>query len=159
MGILPDINAQVSLDFVAGVSIFLIAFMGAAAFLPGLIIPYVSESDELTLIADRVSIILVEGYLVDSKENPNLLNNTSRIGDFFNNKLGSEYDNTANELGLNSTGLYRSYDLNVSINYVDGSSRSGGETPPSYGNIGQTERVVLVNTTSNETAILSVKVW
>ena len=160
MGILKDTNAQTSFDFLIGIVIFVVTFMTIVIFVPGMFTPFISESDELTLVADRVSVRLVEGYLIDSPKNPNLLNNTTKINDFFNNKLTSEYDNTIYELGLNRTGSYRSYDINASLYYESANqTKIGGENPPYFGNIGQTVRVVLVNTSTNEVAILSIKVW
>ncbi|MDY6931418.1 MAG: hypothetical protein SVJ22_05840 [Halobacteriota archaeon] len=94
-------DAQVSIDFLAGITIFLVTFIAIALFIPGMFTPFQSETVDLNSVAYRTSVILIEdpgrwnnttvggsdweknvttranlrriGLAVD-KDNPNLLN-------------------------------------------------------------------------------------
>ncbi len=154
---LHDDSGQLSIDYIVGVSIFLITFIYVGAFIPGMLLPFQSTSDELTGMADRVSVALVMDYLVDDPSRPNVVN-TTKLYNFLNNELdGSNISGTADKLGLRSS--VKSYNLNVSLKYMNGTSRVNGTELPDFANIAQTKRVILINSTSNATAILAVRVW
>ncbi len=57
-------GAQITIDYVAGMSIFLLTVAFVFQFMYGLFTPFQSGSDEVTLAADRASTILVERLLV-----------------------------------------------------------------------------------------------
>lgn len=60
----PD--GQTSLDFLIGITIFLLAFIFVFAFIPKMFTPFVSNSDQLTMAADRAAEALVESVLIDT---------------------------------------------------------------------------------------------
>jgi hypothetical protein len=60
MRLKSDSNGQLSIDFLLGVTIFIMAFLFLFIAIPSLFTPFQSNSDELTMIADRVGAMLVE---------------------------------------------------------------------------------------------------
>jgi hypothetical protein len=137
-------SAQVSLDFLVGISIFLFTFMFVAQFIPNMFIPFESESEVTTLLADAASTRLVENYLVIDPSEPNVISKT-QINEFLDNELDdANITATKNMLGLNISGssYQRLYSLNASITYLNGTEKTNGDTLDSYVPIGQTSRVV-----------------
>jgi hypothetical protein len=64
-----DNSAQLSIDFLLGVTIFILAFIFLFIAIPSLFVPFQSNSDELTMTADRVAANLVENVLANRSSN------------------------------------------------------------------------------------------
>ncbi len=156
-----DNRGQMHLDYLIGIAIFLTSIIFVFSYTAGLFTPFQSNSDEVTLIADRISTNLIEQNMsVGNSRTPNLLSSTN-IDNFFN-EADANYTGIIDYYGMNSS--YLTYELNVTLQNITAGNidYSTGKTLPVQGNIGQTKRIVLVQ---NETtgaqvqAILAVRVW
>ena len=169
-----DSGAQISLDYLIGVTIFLLAFIFVFAFIPGMFVPFNSNSDEITMSADRVASTLVENVLVvggsDHKQ-PCILD-VATINQFKNDV---ENNPTTCKLQLQKLGLNRSadgslYDLQVFIS-MEGSSPIDIKSSDTMGdtNVGQSKRYVLMRDSTaapgsidnypGRSALVIVRVW
>lgn len=63
---LKNNDGQTSLDFLIGITLFLLVFIFVFAFIPKMFTPFQTDSDELTMAADRAAGALVESKLVDT---------------------------------------------------------------------------------------------
>ncbi|WP_052721396.1 hypothetical protein [Methanococcoides methylutens] len=170
-------EGQVTIDYLMGITIFIVALFFIFQYSAGLFTPFQSNSDEVTLVADRVATSITEMEMnAGDIRTPNLIDE-NKAGDYFKDlSTPSGYDDIVQDFGLR--GDYHRYDLNVTlenktimnnIEIVTLSSTSNGEVTamagnplPLSGNIGQTKRIVLIEdsiTGETETAILSVRVW
>ncbi|MDP2767502.1 MAG: hypothetical protein Q8O41_08650 [Candidatus Methanoperedens sp.] len=166
-------SAQITIDYIAGIGIFLLSVVFVFQFVYGLFIPFQSGSDKATLAADRASTVLVEQMLhADTSGALNVIDQ-GKLYSFNNTKLNysnqTNYTNTLREIGLFSNQTV--FDLNIMVAYPNGTvmNQSGPNFPlvsgpalPDNTDIGQTKRLVLIVNSStgyNETAILSVRVW
>lgn len=165
IGTVKDDKAQMTIDYAAGMGIFLLAVAFVFQFIYGLFIPFQSGSDEVVLAADRVSTVLVERLLVADKAGAMNIIDQGKLYYFNNMKLNHSnqtyYNNELGELGLLSNEII--FDVNISATRLDGSimNQSGPELPENI-NIGQSKRLVLIVNSStgyNESAIISVRVW
>lgn len=160
-------RAQMTVDFVVGIGIFLIAVAFVFQFIYGLFLPFQSSSDSVTLAADRASVVIVERMLVPERsENSNVIDD-GKLAYFNNTKLNSKSDpqnyiDTLSEVGLLSTETY-TFDMNISVTRSDGTIRNqSGPTVPDKADIGQTRRLVRIINSSNgynETVTFSTRVW
>jgi len=151
-------QAQITIDYLASITIFIFAIFFVFQFTSGLFTPFQSNSDEVTLIADRTAVQLVENMMsAGDAAVPNLVNAT-KVDTFFT-QLNISYAGTIDTLGL--SGTYLSYDFNVTLENSTALINSAGKPLPSTGNIGQTKRIVLLKDAdgNTETAILSVRAW
>ncbi|MBP2031034.1 hypothetical protein J2755_001982 [Methanohalophilus levihalophilus] len=152
-------RAQIAIDYLVGITIFLLAVFFVFQYTSGLFTPFESDSDEITLVADRAATAIVENEMsAQSITTPNLVDKNNV--DTFIALLNVDYNDTVHTLGL-SGGFY-SYNLNVTIENSTSTMYVAGEKLPFYGNIGQTKRIVLLEDTSAgtiEAAIVSVRVW
>ena len=164
-----------SLDFIIGLTVFLVAFIFVFSFIPGLFVPFVSNSDELTMTADRTAMMLADDTLAlrdSSGIYPGILNATL-IANFQNNVTdNAKYRQLRTDLGLNSSesGLYS---FQVIIQYQDGTMtniiNSADVVQNVNGNVGQSKRFVYVrdltlppsdpNNYPGRMAIMTVRVW
>ncbi|MBI4362546.1 MAG: hypothetical protein HY558_05160 [Euryarchaeota archaeon] len=133
-------GGQLSLDFLIGVTLFLFTFMFVAQMVPTLFTPFDAQSDVTTLLADRVSVALVERYLVDDPTKPSVLNMS---------KLWSLVTDTATDSGkatwkakLGLIGPRGQHDFNVSYSYGNGTTLYAGNATQASGNVGRTVRAV-----------------
>jgi hypothetical protein len=160
-------GAQITIDYVAGMSIFLLTVAFVFQFMYGLFTPFQSGSEEVTLAADRTSTILVERMLAADRVGAMSVIDQGKLIYFNNTKLNvsnqTSYTNTLRELGLFSKESV--FDLNISVanlTYPNNPMNQSGPELPDNLDIGQTRRLVLIVNTStgyNETAIISVRVW
>lgn len=158
-------SAQVTIDYIVGIGIFLLTVFFVFQFVYGLFIPFQSGSDKVTLAADRASIVLVEQLLHADKSGELNVIDQGKLYSFNNTQLNysnqTSYNDALLELGLSSdeTG----FDMNISVAYTNGAIiNQSGPVLPENTDIGQTKRMVLIvnpSTGFNETAILSVRVW
>ncbi len=160
-------DAQITIDYVAGMGVFLLAVAFVFQFMYSLFLPFQSGSDEVTLAADRVSTVLVERILVAEKSGQANVIDQGKL-DYFTKTRLKRYDLAAYNDALREVGLFSSenvFDFNVSaanLSNLDNPMYQGGPSPPENLDIGQTKRLVLIVNSStgyNETAVISVKVW
>lgn len=167
---LKDERGQMSIDFLAGLALFILALLFLAQFIPGMFVPFQSETIDLSSVAYRTSVILVEdpgwyngtiqgedwendianvsrvGLAID-KGHPNKLNTSKR--DVFENKTLIDNENLTQKLGL-----YRKigdnpidYGYNISIDDLNGTILAArGEIPPEYGDVVKMKRIVWMQT-------------
>lgn len=157
-------SAQITIDYIAGMGIFLVAVVFVFQFMYGLFLPFQAGSDEVTLAADRTSSILVERLLHTETSGELNAIDQGKLYYFNNTKLNysdqANYTNTLRELGLFSSETM--FDVNISVSNLTFLLNQSGPTLPDNTNIGQTKRLVLIINSStgyNETAIVSVRVW
>lgn len=158
-GAFMDSKGQITIDYLIGITIFLFAVLFIFNYTSGIFTPFHSNSDEITLIADRTSTALVEKILSEGDETvPNLVNK-AKVDTFFG-ELDTNYESTVDYLGL--TGSYLRYDLNVTMENQTSVMNTAGKVIPSGVNVGQTRRIVLIKndaTGGTELAIISFRVW
>lgn len=157
-----DSRGQITIDYLISITIFLLAIVFVFNYTSGIFTPFQSNSDEVTLIADRVSTSAVEKRMSAGDEGlPNLVNDT-KMKEFFTELNATNYQSTVDSLGMNGT--YLRYDLNVTAENISSGKivyTAGKEIPPQV-NVGQTRRVILCKnetTGSKEKMILSFRVW
>ena len=153
-------KGQMTIDYLISITIFLFAIFFVFQYISGLFTPFESNSDEVTLVADRVSTLVVENIMgAGDAAVPNLVTST-KVDSLFTS-LDIDYEDTRSSFGL--SGSYVDYDVNVTLgNETSGIINSGGAVLPSVGNVGQTKRVVLfmdADTGVTEKRIVSVRVW
>ncbi len=160
-------SAQVTIDYIAGIGIFLIAVFFVFQFMYGLFIPFQSDSDKATLAADRTAIVLVERLLhVDKTGELNVIDQ-GKLYYFNNTRLNysnqTNYTATLREIGIFSNETV--FDMNISVADIaapDIPMNQSGPRLPENTYVGQTKRIIfIVNSITgyNKTAILSVRVW
>ena len=165
-------RAQTTIDYMAGMSIFLLTVAFVFQFMNSLFAPFQTTADDVTLAADRASTVLVERLLIADKSGALSIIDEGKLNYFNNTRLNytnktinsnnkTNYQNALDELGLLSE--YIIYDMNMSVTDINGSKMyiSGPELLENV-DIGQTRRLVLIvnSTTGNQTrAILYVRVW
>ena len=149
-----------TIDYLISITIFLFAIFFVFQYISGLFTPFESNSDEVTLMADRVSTLVVENIMgAGDAAVPNLVISTE-VNTFFT-LLDADYGGTRSSLGL--YGTYVEHDVNITLeNESAGIINSAGAVLPSVGNVGQTKRIVLfmdADTGITENRIVSVRVW
>ncbi len=159
-------SAQVTIDYIAGIGIFLLSVVFIFQFMYGLFIPFQSGSDKASLAADRVSTVLVERLLhADSSDELNVIDQGKLY--YFNNTRLNYSNQTAYNNALREVGLFSNqtvFDLNISVVNLTSNSliNQSGPSLPENTDIGQTKRMVLIvnSTNGNQTyAIFSARVW
>ena len=149
-----------TIDYLISITIFLFAIFFVFQYISGLFTPFESNSDEVTLVADRLSTLVVENIMsAGDAAVPNLVTSTE-VNTFFT-LLDADYEDTRSSMGLDGT--YVDYDVNVTMeNESSGIISSAGAVLPSVGNVGQTKRIVLfmdADTGVTENRIVSIRVW
>jgi hypothetical protein len=170
---LKNNNAQVNIDYIAGIGIFLLSVFFVFQFINSIFTPFQSSSDQVTLAADRAGTVLVERMLHSEKSSELNVIDQGKLYYFNNNRLN--YSNQTNynaallEIGLSS--VESTFNMNVTVAYLNGTIMNqygtsfpllSGPALPGTTDIGQIKRIVLIINSSagyNETAILSVRVW
>ena len=168
---LKDERGQLSIDFLVGISLFILALLFMAHFIPGMFVPFQSETIDLSSVAYRTSVILVEdpgwwdnetgadygegwqkdnhlanvrrvGLAID-KEHPNVLKMSKITG--FNTQIDDA--NLTDKLGLyrNIGGNPIDYGYNITIvNASNTILAARGEIPPEYGDVVKMKRIASV---------------
>lgn len=173
--LVKDTSAQMGLDFLLGISVFLVAFIFVFAFIPGLFVPFVSNSDELTMTADRASIILTCDILAKSDSDgihPSILD--ARKIAAFDASMSDPVQNRQirSSMGLNMSGN-ELYNLEIVFEIQDNPTpyiiNSGESAANLIGNIGQSKRFVMIRNPDapigqadnypGRMAIMTVRVW
>jgi hypothetical protein len=161
---LREDKGQISLDFIAGTVIFMVTFMFLFQTLTSLFVPFVSNSDEIKSMADRVAMTLAESTngLADSPTENNIISVNRAIE--LNDQMSSDYNGVLEEYGLSSDNT--KYNLNLSIRETDGTIYeyqgnvvlNNGPVSPVTTNVAQTSRIVYIEQ-ENEITTLYVRVW
>jgi len=166
-----ETSGQISIDFLVGISLFLLTLVFLVQFIPMIFVSFGSEPIDLSSVAYRTSVILVEdpgcwnnsatlrtesdwenhvdrttrvGLAID-KDHPNILN-LSKIAAFSNTTALND------SMLINCTTLYRviggnriTYNFNITIAYLNGTVIvARGDSPPRSGNAARIERLVVV---------------
>jgi hypothetical protein len=158
IGLRNDNNGQVSIDFLLGVTIFLLAFIFLISAIPSMFTPFQSNSDELTMMADRVAATLVEDTLVYSPDETSIID----LGKFttFKGNVPSLYP----AVGLDNT----KYHIEVELEHLDTTDNtikpldSLNDGSPSGENVGQSRRYVVMMDPTNwpgERGVMVVRIW
>lgn len=82
-------RAQTTIDFMIGMGVFLLVVGFVLGVIPGMIDPF-SDSQETTIVADRIATQISEGMLAEP-DRPTVLNETC-VNAFFNQSLASGDD-------------------------------------------------------------------
>ncbi len=146
-----DDDGQMTLDFLLGLVIFMMAVLYLATAIPGIFMPYQSNAVDLSSVAYRTSALLVEdpGYYIPAGsssgstqwEMRDNIDNLSRIGLASSksmpgaislkkiNALGDNvtYERSRDKLGLNNT---VPYDYSLEISWIDGDGNVNTMTKP-----------------------------
>jgi len=168
---LKDERGQLSIDFLVGISLFILALLFMAHFIPGMFVPFQSETIDLNSVAYRTSVILVEdpGWWDGGEDWENHIENVRRVGLAIDkehpNKLNmSKTKGFKNATQINDTylthklGLYRivgdneiDYGYNITIEDLNGNILdTRGEIPPEYGDVVKMKRIVWMHTSSEK---------
>lgn len=175
-----DDGGQMSIDFLIGVTIFILAFLFLIMAIPQMFTPFQSNSDELTMIADRVGATLVEKELTATNDGGDLLPGIVDVAKItaLNNELDKPNDQDTigkrKSLGLdNGVSVYH---LQVEImEYRDDGTDilphimipQTNSINPGSQNVGQSRRFVYVRDSGASgvsrwpgyTSIMVVRVW
>jgi len=164
--LIVDDKAQVSLDYVIAVSIFILSFFFLLSVISNLFLPFQFNSDETKSIADRISTILVEtnNGIAISDSSPNIVEEQKimQLNDDLNDNV--TYEIKRAQLGLLTSTL--NYNINVSLRYFNNTPYPSsinplllaGAIPDESSNLGKTVRIVYLSQDSKK-LILIVKVW
>jgi hypothetical protein len=169
-----DSSGQISIDFLIGITIFIAAFMFLMVVIPSMFTPFQSNSDELTMMADRVAATLVEKSLVYQQTPTSPLMPGVVDIDTFDNTYKSDLSALYDTIGLDRN----KYSIEVllewdALNPVTGMTEiqvgdSISDTTHNVGNqnVGQSRRFVLVRDSTlagddwpGRKAILVVRIW
>ncbi|MFB6360996.1 MAG: hypothetical protein ABEH59_06700, partial [Halobacteriales archaeon] len=82
-------RAQTTIDFLIGMGVFLLVVGFVLGVIPSMVDPF-SDSQETTIVADRIATQISEGMLADP-DRPTVLNQTC-VNEFFNESLASGAD-------------------------------------------------------------------
>jgi len=163
---LENERGQVSLDYIIGITIFIVAFLFMYNLLTSLLLPFQLNSDEVKSMAERASTVLVESSsgLAISESNPNVIDKGKvvQLNSSLNNP--SMYNTMLINLGLSTTNI--NYNINVSLRYINNTLYpspanpvlKAGPAPDEYSNVGKITRIVYLSQDSQR-LILEVKVW
>ena len=161
-------RGQVSLDYIIGITLFIVAFLFVYNLLTSLLLPFQLNADEVKPMAERASTVLVESSsgLAISESNPNVIDieKVRQLDSDLNDP--SIYETKLRELGLSTANI--NYNINVSLRYINNTLYPGimpsvpllnaGKTPDDSSNVGKITRVVYLSQQS-QILILDVKVW
>jgi len=161
-----DCEGLISIDYITGISIFILSFFFLFNILTSMFIPFESTSDEVKAMSNRISTVLAESStgIITSATSPNIID-PAKVSQF-NESLNdpSKSDAIMAQLGLYSGET--NYKLNVSLNYLNGSiyiagskpMLLGGPLPDEFTNVALTSRIVYLPSDSRM-LMLKVKVW
>ncbi len=160
-------DGQISIDFLVGITIFLVAFLYLITSIPTLFIPFQSNSDELTMMADKVAATLVESELANTTAAGTPLPGIIDYSKFtrLNERINGDSIGTRKALGLDVGDRVYSLEVilqeyndstNTFTNYTISDGSSAGNS-----NVGQSRRFVMVrnNDFPGTKAIMVVRVW
>lgn len=160
-------RGQTAIDFLAGMTVFLVAVGFVLSFVPGMFQPFETDSGANMVGAGRGATLLVEDVLVEDTASPGVLNETC-TAEFFDadgNTDGCRFGDDGNDLPA-ALGLddFRRVNVTIesggSVETVQGDAGSVtaavGRSPASTDDVVVATRVVLLD---GEQATLYVRVW
>ena len=157
-------RAQTTIDFLVGMSVFLMTVAFVIAFLPSVFEPFTAADEGNTLAADRTAALLAEHLLADPAT-PTVLDATC-TAEFFSETddgmIGDcrfTHDATDLEAALGvgpATAVNVTVEEGGTVHAVDGVELSAGPTPPNSESVVSARRVVLLD---GEERDLFVRVW
>lgn len=159
-------RGQVSLDYIIGITIFILSFLFMYNLLTGLLLPFQINAGEVVPMAERASTVLAESSsgLAISESNPNVID--LEKAKWLNSSLNdhSLYDDMLIQLGLSTTNI--NYNINVSLRHINNTLYknlgltvlNAGKVPDDYANVGKITRVVYLSQDS-QILLLDVRVW
>jgi hypothetical protein len=162
----PHARAQTSIDFVVGMSVFLLTVAFVVAFLPGVFEPFTATGSGDVLAADRTAGLLAEQLLAD-QTNPGAFDSActaeffDAAGDGAGGVSGCQFTTDAADLDA-ALGLGPATAVNVTIENGgtvqsrDGVVLAAGPTPPESESVVVSRRVVLLG---GDDADLYVRLW
>ena len=164
-----DDRAQTVLDFVVGMSVFLLVVGFTFAFVPSLLEPYIVGEGSTVIVAERGTAQLVESSLAGPGSTATLSGVCTHA--FFN---GTDAETAASELGCNwesnadalhaELGVDEDRGLNVTVTRNgtlgklgdDEVPMRGGDAPPRSQSVSAASRIVDID---GETYRLTLRVW
>lgn len=157
-------RAQISIDYIIGISIFIVAFLFMYNLLTSLLLPFQINQGEVVPMAERASTVLVESsrWLAITESYPNVIDR-EKVG-MFNSNMNTDYNAMLVDLGLSTTNI--NYNINVSLRYINNTLYpnsfmpllKAGPTPDERANVGKITRLVYLSQDS-QILMLDVKVW
>ncbi len=159
-------RAQTSIDFVVGMSVFLLTVAFVVSFLPGVFEPFTATGSGDALAADRTAGLLAEQLLADPAS-PGVLDPAcaaeffDAAGDGAAGVAGCHYTTDAADLDA-ALGLASATEVNVTIENGGavqsrgGVELSAGPTPPESESVVVARRVVLLG---GDDVDLYVRMW
>ena len=172
MGKDRETSGQISIDFLVGMSLFLLTLVFLVQFIPAIFAPFDSNSIDLGSVAYRTSVILVEdtgcwnnsATMRTESDWENHVSSTTRVGlaidkdhpNILNLTKIEAFADTVNLPDLNLSQnlvLFRKiggndifYGWNITLTDSRGNTWMRGEVPPRSGNVARIERLTLINT-------------
>ena len=161
------IRGQTAIDFLAGMTVFLVTIGFVLSFVPGMFQPFETDTGANMVAADRGAALLVEDALVEGSGTPGVLNETCTAeffdadGDTDGCRFADDADDLPGALGLDEL---REVNVTIesggSLETLPGDAGSvttaGGPAPASTDDVIVATRVVLVD---GRQATLYVRVW
>jgi len=159
-------RGQTSIDFVVGMSVFLLTVAFVVAFLPGVFEPFTASGAGDTLASDRTASLLAERLLADPA-NPSVVDPAcaaeffDAMGDGAGGVAGCQFTTDAADLDA-ALGLGPTTRVNVTIEEDGTVESTGGVTlaagpePPEAESVVVSRRVVLLGDSDRD---LYVRVW
>lgn len=154
-------RGQTGIDFMVGMGVFLLAVGFVFGFAPGLFVPFSGETGAAMVIADRGAETLTEDVLIESMDQPGVLNETCTV-EFFDAD-GNVGDCRFDSEDLNdATGIDDRFDLNATIEEggsivsLQGKTLAAGDEPDQVRDVILVKRVVRLAGTERT---LIVRVW
>ena len=153
-------NAQTSIDFLIGMSVFLLTVGFVFGLVPGIFEPFSADGGSNSLVADRGAAILVEGTL-GSPDEPAVLNATCTEAFFAGTvQSGCRYKTTDLQTALAvpvGTRINVTITGSSGVRTLDGTRLAAGPSPQTgSGGVVVARRIVALD---GETNKLFVRVW
>ncbi|WP_132057561.1 DUF7287 family protein [Halorussus amylolyticus] len=155
-------RGQTSIDFVVGMSVFLLTVAFVVGFLPGLFEPFDGGDGAAALSADRTAAGLT-GDLLGSPDRPDVLDATCTAeffdadGDTADCRFDADASDLSGALGLGSgTNVNVTVEEDGSVRSVAGQKLRAGPAPSESGSVTVGRRVVLL---ADEESTLFVRMW
>lgn len=148
-------RAQTGIDFLIGMTVFLIAVGFVFSFVPTMFDPFGGSGVDDDLVADRSAAQLAEGVLVEDPTAPNVLDSTATERFFEDCPIESE-------LGIDDRNVRIVIGSDGQPTTLDGSTVElvCGDDPPSGASVSVSQRLVSIETGGEtENHGLTVEVW
>ncbi|ADJ15567.1 DUF7287 family protein [Halalkalicoccus jeotgali] len=142
-------RAQTGMDFLVGMTVFLIAVGFVFAFVPTMFDPFTGHGVDDDLVADRSAAQLAEDTLVSHPTTPNLLETTETEAFFETCPIESE-------LGIDGRNARIAIGSGDDPAVVNGTALTCGEEPPPGASVSISQRLVSIG---GENHRLTVEVW